>query len=236
MKIRGIAHKGYPAKYNENTLASFQAACDLSFSQLELDVHLSKDGVPVLMHDATLDRLTNGTGYIKNYTVQELKQFLVGGTETIPTLEEALLLVKNKMVVNIDLKQMGNFYKGIEQAILDVIHKTDMMDQVYLLSLDHFALMNLRKLSKDIELGVSFVGNMPHIFEFMKEIRARYMAVKLPFMTEAYYQMIEDHKCQLVAWPVDTAEDMKLVLQAYPSALVTTDHLELFKSIVENRA
>ncbi|TDF97970.1 glycerophosphodiester phosphodiesterase [Paenibacillus piri] len=233
MKINAIAHRGYPAKYNENTLQSYQAALDLSFTQLELDVHLSKDGIPVLMHDATLDRLTDGSGYIKDYTLKELKQFRIG-EETIPTLEEALLLVRGQMAVNIDIKQTGNFYSGLEQAVLDAIHKTDMMDQVYLLSLDHFCLNNFRKLSKDVALGVSFIGSMPYIFDYMKQINAKYMSVKLPYITDEYYQMMEDNGCILVAWPIDTEEDMRLVRKRFPSALITTNHLELYKSIVEN--
>src|SRR5690348_3734502 len=97
MKVRGIAHRGYPVKYIENTLPSFQAACDLGFTQLELDVHLSKDGVPIVMHDKSIDRLTDGKGYIKDYTAEELRGFRIGGTEIIPTLEEALLLLKDRL-------------------------------------------------------------------------------------------------------------------------------------------
>lgn len=90
MKVKALAHRGYSAKYPENTLSSFRAAYDLGFTHLELDVHLSKDGVPVLMHDLRIDRTTNGKGFVKDYTYEELKQFRVGDRETIPTLEEAL--------------------------------------------------------------------------------------------------------------------------------------------------
>lgn len=55
--IKGMAHRGYPSKYPENTLISFQAACDLNFTHLELDVQLSKDGVPVVIHDTSVDRM-----------------------------------------------------------------------------------------------------------------------------------------------------------------------------------
>ncbi|CAG7653594.1 glycerophosphodiester phosphodiesterase [Paenibacillus allorhizosphaerae] len=235
MKIRGIAHRGYPAKYAENTLTSFQAARDLGYSQLELDVHISKDGVPVVMHDAAIHRMTNGKGLIKDYTVEQLKQFRIGETETIPTLEEALRLVKGHMIVNIDLKQTGDYYKGMEEAVYEVLRATGMVDQVYLMSLDHFSLIKMRKLSPDVELGVSFIGSMPCVFPFMKEIRARYLAVKLCYMTDEYYRMIEEHGYELIAWPVNSEADMSLVVEKYPNALVTTNDLEKWMSFLEKR-
>ena len=236
MKIRGIAHRGYPAKYPENTLVSFQAARDMGYTQLELDVHLSKDGVPVVMHDAAIHRMTNGKGMIKDYTVEQLKQFRIAGTEEIPTLEESLRLVKGEMIVNIDLKQTGDYYTGMEEAVLDVLRATDMVDQVYLMSLDHFSLIKMRKLSPDVELGVSFIGSMPCVLPFMKEIRAQYLGVKLCFLTDEYYRMIEEHGYELIAWPVNSEADMSLVVEKYPSALVTTNDLGMWKSFLEKRS
>jgi glycerophosphoryl diester phosphodiesterase len=235
MKIRGIAHRGYPVKHPENTLISFQAACDLSYSQLELDVHLTKDGVPVLMHDVSINKMTNGKGMIKDFTLEELKQFRISGTETIPTLEEALRLLKGKMIVNIDIKQTGNLYEGIEERVYEVLRATDMLDQVYLMFLDQFSLMKMRKLSPDVELGVSFIGSMPCIFPFMKEQRIRYLGVKLAFLTDEYYRMIEEQGYELIVWPINVIEDMSLVAEKYPAALVTTNELELYKSFLESR-
>ncbi|MEW9032391.1 MAG: glycerophosphodiester phosphodiesterase family protein, partial [Planifilum fimeticola] len=59
-------------------MSSYKAAFDLGFTHLELDVHLSKDGVPVLMHDPTIDRMTDGQGWVKDYTLEELRRFRVG--------------------------------------------------------------------------------------------------------------------------------------------------------------
>lgn len=96
MKIRGVAHRGYPVKYPENTLSSFKAAIDLGFTHMELDVHLSKDGIPVVMHNSKIDRMTDGKGEIRDYTFAELQQFTVGQEERIPSLEEVLLFAKNR--------------------------------------------------------------------------------------------------------------------------------------------
>src|SRR5690606_42102464 len=97
VKIRGVAHRGYPLRYPENTISSFQAAYELEFTHLELAVHLSKDGGPVLKHDATIDRMTAGQGRAKDDTLEAPRQFRLGEDETDPTLEEAQWFAKGKM-------------------------------------------------------------------------------------------------------------------------------------------
>src|SRR5690625_277158 len=108
MKIKALAHRGYPIKYPENTIKAFDESYKLNFSHIELDVQLTKDEIPVLMHDQTIDRTTNGTGKVGDYTKAELKKFYTKkGHEEIPTLEEALLFLKGKMKVAVELKQYG---------------------------------------------------------------------------------------------------------------------------------
>lgn len=235
MTVRGIAHRGYPVRYHENTLPSFQSACELSFSHLELDVHLSKDGVPVVIHDKTLERMTDGTGYVNDYTAAELRQFRIGETEVIPTLEEALLLLKDRIIVSIEMKQEGDLYPGLEQAVLDVVLKVGMIEQVYVISFDHFSLARLRELNRDIPIGLVFHGSLPYVFPFVKEIQASYLAVRLSFLTEQYARMIEENGLQLIAWPVDSYAEMELVMSRYPSALICTNQLERWKSFLESR-
>jgi glycerophosphoryl diester phosphodiesterase len=226
MKIRGIAHRGYPVKFPENTLSSFQAACELSFTHLELDVHLSKDGVPVIMHDYSIDRLTDGKGEIRNYTALELKSFMVKGTETIPTLEEALKLLKGRLTVSIELKQAGELYPGLEEAVLDVVRRLDMQSQVYIISFDHFSIARVRELNADIQLGLVTSGSMPYVFPFMKEIRATWLAVPLRHMTPRYADMFREEGIEILPWPIDSLKDMELVAKQYPDALITTNELE----------
>ncbi|WP_052345757.1 glycerophosphodiester phosphodiesterase family protein [Paucisalibacillus sp. EB02] len=152
MTIRGIAHRGYPVNYPENTLSSFQAAIDLGFSHMELDVHMSKDGIPVVMHDHTIDRMTDGNGEIRKYTLEELKQFTIAPNEKIPTLEEALQLAIDRIIVSIELKN-PNLYPGIEQKVYKVIKKLNMENQIYVISFDHESLQTLRGISNDIQIG-----------------------------------------------------------------------------------
>ncbi len=112
------------SKFPENTIRGFRAALELGFTHVELDVHLTRDGVPVVIHDPSVNRTTNGQGLVKSYTLQELRELDAGDGERIPTLEEALLFAKDRMIVDIELKQTGDFYPGLEEAAVDVIRRT----------------------------------------------------------------------------------------------------------------
>ncbi len=103
-----ISHRGDWRHYPENSLQAIQSCIDMGLDMVEIDIQQTKDGHLVLMHDATIDRTTNGKGKVSDYTLAELKQFrLLSGmrrptNQQIPTLEEAMLLVKGKIMVNLD--------------------------------------------------------------------------------------------------------------------------------------
>lgn len=98
-----VGHRGAAALKPENTLSSFEEA--LKYVQaIELDVHVSKTGELVVIHDDTVDRTTNKKGYVKDLTLKELKKLDAGNNEKIPTLNEVLDLINNSAIVNIELK------------------------------------------------------------------------------------------------------------------------------------
>lgn len=233
MIIKALAHRGYPIKYPENTTSSYEAALNLGFTHIELDVQLSKDGIPVLMHDSTLDRTTNGQGMVKDYTHEELRNFTVGEKEKIPTLEEALLFAKDKIIVSIELKQKGNLYVGMEQAVLKVIQKTGMMNQVYVNSFDHYAIVEMRKLSDEIKLGIIQHGATPAVIPFMEEIKATYLSIRIEYLTKEYAKVCEEAGITIIVWPVDKEWQFKKAMN-YSNVLCTTNELERFKYFYED--
>ncbi|MCS7461395.1 glycerophosphodiester phosphodiesterase [Paenibacillus doosanensis] len=230
MKVRGIAHRGYPVRYPENTLVSFQAACELSYSHLELDVQLSKDGVPVVIHDTSVDRMTDGSGRVQDLTLAELKQLTVGGSERIPTLEEALELLNGRLIVDIELKQMGDLYPGLEEAVIQTVKKKGMQEQVFLTSFDHYSLARVRELDDRIDIGLINQGASPAFFPWAREMKCGYMSIYYPYMTEEFIRRCEREHVQLISWTVDKESDMKK-LAAYPSLLICTNELELWAAV-----
>lgn len=98
------AHRGFCAKYPENTLLAFRKALELGVDQIETDVRITKDNQLVLIHDPTLNRTTNGSGNVCDFTLAELKQLDAGCGEQIPTLQELLELVKDHPTITLDIE------------------------------------------------------------------------------------------------------------------------------------
>nr|WP_309098638.1 glycerophosphodiester phosphodiesterase family protein [Fredinandcohnia onubensis] len=225
MKIKGIAHRGDNVNFPENTISAFQAAVNQNYTHLELDVHLSKEGIPVVIHDRTLDRMTNGKGFVKDYTLSELKKLKVKDTETIPTLEEVLEQFKGKISILIELKQEGNFYPNLEGKVVEVIERTATLNQVRIISFDHFSIQKVRGLHSSVKLGLCTSGSIPCIFSFMKEINCDYLGLNFRFMTPLYGRMMEENNVIVNLWMIDKIEDMNMVTEQYPTAIITTNQL-----------
>jgi len=102
--IHNIAHRGASAYEPENTLRAFDRAIEMDATMLELDVHLSQDGYPVVIHDADLSRTASGAGRIVDMTLDQIKGFDVGQGERVPTLSEIIELVRGRAELYIELK------------------------------------------------------------------------------------------------------------------------------------
>lgn len=114
------AHRGWCAKYPENTMAAFRAALELGVDQIETDVRVTKDGELVLIHDATVDRTTNSTGIVFDYTFEEIRQLDAGQGEKIPTLIELMELVKDHPTLTLDIELKEYPTEGREELAYSV--------------------------------------------------------------------------------------------------------------------
>jgi glycerophosphoryl diester phosphodiesterase len=157
-----IAHRGGSLEAPENTLASFRHAIEVGVEYVELDVQMSKDGVLVVIHDETLDRTTNGTGLVGDYTYAELKKLDAGSHfapeyrgETIPTLRDVLeLCAKAGVGVVLELKS-PHLYPGMVEktAILLADMKAHGAHNYWCISFDHDAIRHMHTLEPSVSLG-----------------------------------------------------------------------------------
>jgi glycerophosphoryl diester phosphodiesterase len=155
-KTRVIAHRGGPKYAPENTLAAFTHAIAVGADMLECDVHLSKDNVPVIIHDETLERTTNGTGWVMDKTYAELRQLNAGNGEPIPALAEIIALGKKSGVeLLIELKS-PELYPGIEEHVLADLEAADYLDHSVLQSFEWDCLRRLRQLKPTARLGALY--------------------------------------------------------------------------------
>jgi glycerophosphoryl diester phosphodiesterase len=152
-----VGHRGAMGYCPENTMASFQRALELGADWIELDVHLSRDGHLIVIHDEALDRTTDGHGLVRDHTLAELKQLDAGSGERIPTLEEVLVWARERnTVVDIEIKNAPIYYKGIEEAVVSALHRQEMFEQVIVISFDHSAVARVKSLDARVATGVLY--------------------------------------------------------------------------------
>lgn len=156
-----FAHRGAESIAPENTPAAFKTALDYGAKAIELDVQLTKDNVPVVVHDFVLSRYNkNATLPINQYTVEELKSIDVGryfddsfAGATIPTLKNVLSSFPNDVLINIEIKNSPVQHKGIETQIAELISAHHDIDNTIVSSFDHGALKRIAECNPDIKLG-----------------------------------------------------------------------------------
>lgn len=148
-----VAHRGASGVAPENTLASFQIAIQSGAHFIETDIQVTSDGVPIVFHDKGLSRTTNGSGFANRLTYNELKKFDSGfwfgkeyEGERIPSLEELLQFADGKILLNIELKNLGTSPEHSIKSIFNLVQKYDFVDKVVFSSFYY----NQLKISKEI--------------------------------------------------------------------------------------
>jgi glycerophosphoryl diester phosphodiesterase len=186
MKI--YAHRGSSGTHPENTIAAFEAAAKLPIFGVELDVHLTKDGELVVIHDESIDRTSNGTGYVKDLTLAELRRYEYGSwfssefvNEHIPTLDQVLKIFKNtKHHINIELKSDIFPYEGLGEKVLHVIETEGLANRVVVSSFDHEALREFKKKAPHIEVAMLSMEILVDAYDYGRFIPADALHIFLP--------------------------------------------------------
>jgi glycerophosphoryl diester phosphodiesterase len=152
-----VGHRGAMGHCPENTLASFERGVELGADWIELDVHLSRDGELIVIHDETLERTTNGHGPVRDHTLSELRELDAGDGQRVPTLPEVLDWARPRgVVMDVEIKNAPIYYAGIEQAVVNAIQRAGMADQVIVISFDHAAVKRVKQLEPRIATGVLY--------------------------------------------------------------------------------
>ncbi len=161
--MRIWAHRGCSQMYPENTLLAFEKAMDVQgLTGIELDIQLTRDGELVVIHDERVDRTTESIGYVRDYTLLQLKGLHIyageNPTQSIPTMEEVfdLLEVRLKLglKLNIELKNSVYPYDGMEEKIVEMVHKKGLQKAVVFSSFYAKSLEKLNTLDTEAELGI----------------------------------------------------------------------------------
>ncbi|MGO1652341.1 glycerophosphodiester phosphodiesterase [Senegalia sp. (in: firmicutes)] len=180
MKPIIYAHRGAKGYRPENTMAAFKLAMEMGADGIETDIHLSKDGYLVLIHDEKIDRTTTKKGYIKDMTLDQIKLLDAGSKfseefagEEIPTLEELIILTKNtNIILNIEIKNNKMNYPRIEEKLVELIKKYKIEERVIISSFNHNTIYKIKELDENLKTGILYSRNIKRPIRFAKNIRA----------------------------------------------------------------
>jgi glycerophosphoryl diester phosphodiesterase len=160
-----IGHRGAAGHAPENTLVSMRLALELGVDGVEFDIHRTKDGVLVVIHDPTVNRTTNGVGAVGELKLAELRQLDAGawkGTEfageRIPTLAELVEVVPAPYRLFLEMKAGDDVYPGIEAQVAQFLQERDLVGRTNISSFDHFVLRRMRQLLPTVETGMLYSG------------------------------------------------------------------------------
>lgn len=165
-----FGHRGASAYAPENTLAAFRLAVEQGADGFELDVTLSADGVPVVIHDDTVDRTTNGTGRVETLTLAQLKTLEAGypakfgdtfAGERLPTLVEVLQTAGEQALINVELKRDTSPNQSLAQKVVAVIHQTQMNHRVWLSSFYYDNLRRVKAIDSTLPVGLLYDPSEP---------------------------------------------------------------------------
>jgi glycerophosphoryl diester phosphodiesterase len=217
-----IAHRGDSAHRPENTLASFASALEIGASVIELDVQLTADGHVVVLHDPTVDRTTDGRGDVGRMKLAEVRALSAGypekfgsawSGERVPTLAEALTLVRERARIMIEIKKESvsdDIDGGIEARTIAEVRRLSLADQVALISFEHRALLRCRELDPEIARGHLFGRTPPG--DMLPATKDAGCGIVMPHksqLSDAIADQVHGAGLKLATWVVDEPEELK---------------------------
>ena len=213
--IEIVGHRGV-AKYEpENTLRSFDKAIKLGTDTIELDVHLTRDGKLVVIHDNTVDRTTNGKGHVKDMDLYEIRRFDAGKGERIPALEEVLDLARGKAAIQIELKGLGT-----GPPVAELINKQNTSD-ICIISFAHGMLAEVKKAFPKIRTG-ALLSHLPsNPLAIIRYTGAEMLSVNHSVINKRIAILMQKHGKRLCAWTVNEPAEMRRLMRLRVNAIVS---------------
>ena len=230
MNTRVFAHRGASAYAPENTLEAFDLAAKMGADGVELDVHLCRSGEIVVAHDESLDRVSNGTGKIRNLSLSELKSFVFNRTHPeyadarLPLLSEVFdLLRPTGLSVNIELKNSIVDYPDLERKVVGEVVRSFDPGRVLFSSFNHHSMLRMKKLAPELPCGLLYESVMIRPWEYAKQLgvdalHPHYSQVLLPGGECA---AAHEAGIQVNAWTVNAPEDIDAVLREGVDIIIT---------------
>lgn len=228
-----IAHRGYSKAFPENTLLAFKQAIAYPIDGIELDVQLTKDNVPVICHDETIDRTSNGNGWIKDMTLKDLKNcsfhyhfdtYYNHPECRLLTLEKFLNWAKPyNFMINIELKTDIIKYEKIEAIVLQLIDQFDINPRIILSSFNHESLRTAKKLNPDLAIGFLNATGILDPGDYCSKYQARHYHPHYRSLTPAAISNCQSQNIDINTYTVNDADTMTYLNKMGVTRIFTDD-------------
>lgn len=225
-----LAHRGFSGPYPENSPLAFRAAAEETGADgIETDVQMTKDGRLVLMHDERVDRTSNGHGYVRDLTWEQMQELDIGGWkgfpgETVWSLEQLLDFCREKhLLLNIELKNGIVFYTGLEERVAELIRQRHMQEQVVLSSFNHASMARFKSLCPEVETGLLYSEPLAQTVRYVELAGADGIHPchrVLTYQPELVAQCHARGK-KVRVWTVDGEAELRRMLEAGVDCIIT---------------
>jgi glycerophosphoryl diester phosphodiesterase len=207
--IKVLGHRGARVYEPENTLRSFKKAIELGVDQIELDLHFSRDGQLMVIHDDKLNRTTNGEGFIKDFTLDELKKLDAGKGKKIPSLQEVIDLVRDTGIfLQIELKELN-----MGKPVLEVIQKNDFEEKVMVISFLHKELISLKELNSKIKTGILIDRESIDPLKRLRQTKADAVSMRYTLVNKKLVEQLHQNDIELTVWVVNELKNVKRMIK-----------------------
>ena len=207
--VVATGHRGAAALEPENTLRGIRRAIEIGVDQVEVDVHLTKDGKLVVMHDETVDRTTDGHGRVRDLTFEEIRSLDAGKGEVVPTLQEVISLVRGRVTLQVELKGIG-----VEEKAVEAVEEADITGEVVFTSFRHPALKAVKRLNPSLETGVLFYCLPIDPCRLAFDAEAEAIHPNIHFVDTEMVRRAHVLGLEVRAWNADDEEEMRRLIGA----------------------
>jgi glycerophosphoryl diester phosphodiesterase len=221
-----IGHRGAMGHCPENTLLSFERAAELGAEWVELDVHTSRDGTLMVIHDPTLERTTNGSGHVADHSLLELKSLDAGQGQPIPTLDEVLLWARQRGIgVDIEVKQAS------PEAIVEAVERAGMRDQVLISSFNHPLVRQVRMLQPRLRVGMLYAHRAIDPVAMAADAGAGWLLPHWSYVVPEDVQTIHAAGLEVWTWATSDPEVLRALIAAGVDG-IATNHPDILRGLL----
>lgn len=238
MACKVISHRGANRRAPQNTIPAFENSIKIGVDGFETDIHLTKDGVPVVCHNYTIDETSTGKGEIRNMTLEELRTYDFGsyfhekyaGTK-LPTLEEFLELCETAdiEIMNIEIKPPLDGNMEIVKKTIDAVKSHELFDRLLISSFDANVLVECKKVDPECKTGLLYCPKQKEFYtkllfgyvKVAKEIKADYFHPHFSSVNKRFVRRLHENGVKVNVWTVNDEKVAKYLLKCGVDGLIT---------------